>query len=75
MSIDRPRSAIIAAIGDEVSDRVKQIIENATRSCINCMHFDEASETCGITTPRQRPPARIIAAGCNLWLDDGTIPF
>lgn len=44
------------------------------RSCINCLQFDHASETCLLTLPKpQRPPAKIIVQGCPAWEAD--IPF
>ena len=36
---------------------------HAYRSCLTCIHFIEAMETCDKF--RQRPPARVIAYGCN----------
>lgn len=46
------------------------------RSCLNCINFRELqNETCALATPPQKPPARIIAYGCNQWEDLDTIPF
>lgn len=33
------------------------------RSCVTCTHFNEATEICALF--ELRPPARIIAAGCD----------
>ena len=41
------------------------------QSCLNCVHFNEASELCGLVN--QRPPARVIALGCPQHSDE--IPF
>lgn len=43
------------------------------RSCINCEHFDELNgEICKLA--KARPPARVIAYGCEQWCDM-EIPF
>jgi hypothetical protein len=48
-------------------------------SCISCLYFDETNENsygaevCILA--KQRPPARIIAFGCNLYKDKDDIPF
>lgn len=48
-------------------------------SCISCKHFDEKGEKGfgpEICLPaNQRPPARIIAFGCNTYADKDNIPF
>lgn len=41
-------------------------------TCVHCRHFDEATETCMMANAR--PPARIIAFGCEVFDPDG-IPF
>lgn len=43
------------------------------QSCINCEHFDELNgEICKLA--KARPPARVIAYGCEQWCDM-EIPF
>lgn len=42
------------------------------RSCLTCSHFTEATEGCA-KAGGGRPPARIIAAGCDQW--DEKTPF
>lgn len=42
-------------------------------SCLSCTKFDERTELC--EPYQQRPPARIIAFGCNLYVDNDDIPF
>lgn len=40
---------------------------NVLRSCINCRHFREQQEICtGIPPHTARPPARVIAYGCDM---------
>lgn len=43
------------------------------RSCMNCEYFIEKTEICKLAN--QRPPARIIAYGCEEWTDYDEIPF
>lgn len=47
--------------------------ESFYQCCINCEHFKEKTEICLLAN--QRPPARIIAYGCENWMDLDTIPF
>lgn len=50
----------------------RTIITEQRKSCIHCGHFDELIEQCKLTN--QRPPARVIAFGCELY-DNNYIPF
>jgi hypothetical protein len=40
------------------------------RTCISCFNWEHETETCGYY--KQRPPATIIANGCDTYTD---IPF
>lgn len=54
---------------------LKELVEKLEpiyRSCINCEHFDEPNEKCKLYN--QRPPARVIAYGCEEY-EDIEIPF
>lgn len=42
------------------------------RTCLSCLHFNEATEQCTFYVPAMRPPARVIVEACPAW--DGT-PF
>lgn len=44
-----------------------------TRTCVSCDHFRTGNETCGLANAR--PPARIIAFGCEKYSDDMDVPF
>ena len=46
-------------------------VEVSRRTCVNCEHFDQASEFCALAG--SRPPAKVIAYACEHWLED--IPF
>lgn len=52
-----------------VSIRVK-VIDIQTRNCVSCCNFNEGTEICKLAN--ERPPARVIVAGCDSWID---IPF
>ena len=41
-----------------------------TNTCLNCVHFDEPSETCQLVKPPVRPPARVIAFGCPAFREE-----
>lgn len=45
------------------------------QSCLNCTWFAEASEKCGLFPQAGRPPAKVIAFGCEKWDDMDGIPF
>lgn len=52
----------------KLAHQLEEIIEGARlyRSCLTCDHFTEATEICGLA--QGRPPARIIAMGCEKYL-------
>lgn len=64
-------------IATAVSEAVRASFDNAEgsyQSCMNCIHFNEASEVCGVYGAR--PPARIIAYSCGTAYEDNKdIPF
>lgn len=41
------------------------------RSCVSCVHFEESSELCLLAGAR--PPARVIASGCQKYVEEA--PF
>ena len=43
------------------------------RNCLNCELFKEKEEIC--IPAKQRPPARVIAYGCESHIDKDEIPF
>jgi hypothetical protein len=67
-----PREDVKAAIRRRVEDLLIWT-DGATRSCINCSHFDEKNELC--KKFNQRPPARVIALACSNYEDCDDIPF
>ena len=44
-----------------------------TSSCLSCQSFIEAQELCKVYNAR--PPARVIAFGCDRYVDNDGIPF
>lgn len=59
------------------SNSVYRVLEDMTnypfKTCIKCDNFDEKNELCKLYNAR--PPARIIAFGCEQYKDDDWIPF
>lgn len=54
----------------------RMIITDCLQSCIGCFHFNAANENCNLNN--MRPPARIIAVGCECYEPDiceKDIPF
>lgn len=54
----------------DLRQRITDMLEAARlyHSCVSCQHFDEPTENCCLFN--QRPPARIIAFGCERWLEE-----
>ena len=74
MNSEPPREELIGrleVLSTELTKAFVGNIERALRTCVTCEHFDEAKEQCGLNG--LRPPARIIAFGCECWED--RIPF
>lgn len=62
------QSAVVKAL-NEVEEQ-----NHIYRSCINCINFREhQNEICGLAN--QRPPAKVIVFGCQMWEDKDEIPF
>lgn len=43
------------------------------QTCLNCANFKEVKEQCGLWN--DRPPARVIAFGCDKWKEEDRIPY
>lgn len=43
------------------------------QTCVSCDHFDGDTERCRLANAR--PPARVIAFGCEKYSDDMDVPF
>lgn len=74
-----PTQHEVAVLDDNIATAIKtlakslgQAVADGRRTCVHCIHFDMHSEQCGMAG--QRPPARVIAFGCELFEAD-PIPF
>lgn len=67
-----PRSVMVRQITEELAKDLADVIERKTRTCVNCYHWRDDNETCGLTD-NLRPPARVIVKGCDQHEDE--IPF
>jgi hypothetical protein len=65
------RQQMFKALADLIQPAIINALEHATKSCCTCDNFDQAGETCRLNG--LRPPARIIAYGCEMFQDE--IPF
>lgn len=54
-----------------------KVLENSThfpfQTCLHCDNFDEPTEQCKLF--KAKPPARVIAFGCDKFDDKDFIPF
>jgi hypothetical protein len=58
----------------QLMDQLIEVVSKHTaKTCVECLYFDEPSETCQFNQSNMRPPARIIAFGCDVFEYD--IPF
>ncbi len=59
------------------SNAVYRVLEDMTnypfQTCLRCDNFNEEKELCKLFN--MRPPARVIAFGCEKFTDDDWIPF
>ena len=65
------RNGAVACIVSDLTKAMRAELDRATRTCLNCTQFNEATELCGRCN--MRPPARIIVSGCDQHEDE--IPF
>lgn len=65
------RQQMFREIVDYLSPVIIKALEDATKSCITCDHFDQINELCKYNS--LRPPAKVIAFGCECYQDE--IPF
>lgn len=65
-SIRENQEAMIAGVASAVINVL--YADGCLRTCIHCKHFNEQAEVCmGLS----RPPARIIAFGCDSFQQEG----
>ncbi len=64
-------------LSSAASNAIYRVLEDIAnypfRTCIKCDNFDEAKEICKLYN--LRPPAKIIAFGCEQYKADDWIPF
>jgi hypothetical protein len=71
MARNPDRVGAVTEMTEALRAAIREELDRATRTCLNCERFTEATETCGKWNAR--PPARVIAAGCEDHVDE--IPF
>lgn len=57
----------------KITNILQENMDYPYKTCITCDHFLEQQEKCNLYD--QRPPARVIAFGCDSYKDDNYIPF
>lgn len=59
------------------SNAVYRVLEDMQnypfKTCLRCDNFDDEKELCKLVN--MRPPANVIAFGCDKFTDDKWIPF
>lgn len=71
MSVIPRREIDVKAVAQDLALVIARDLERMTRTCLTCEHFNEKQEMCQLANTR--PPARIIAFGCEMYAD--IIPF
>jgi hypothetical protein len=59
-------------VGEYLKDGIHIALQNATKCCPNCERFTPNKEICKLNN--MRPPANIIAFGCEMF-EDVFLPF
>lgn len=54
-----------------IRDEVALLVDRKSRNCLNCMHFDDATQMCRLANAI--PPPKVAVNGCEMW--DEEIPF
>ena len=69
------RSEALNEIAKVITETIINVLDKNLRSCLNCNYFSVEKEMCW--KYNQRPPAKVIAKGCDAWIEyDGSdIPF
>lgn len=67
------RKQAVQDITNDLVIGIREALEAQTKTCLNCVHFNEPTEIC--TKFNQRPPARVIALSCEQHEDNHDIPF
>lgn len=61
----RLRMKEVDVIAGEVAKRVAETIRASVPTCVQCSHWHEKDELCGLWLAR--PPAKVIAFGCEKY--------
>lgn len=59
------RDENVRQLAEQIAIRLVEELRNGLQTCITCEHFDEPREICNLAA--KRPPAKVIAYGCNAW--------
>lgn len=74
MNIDRKTTILLI---EQLRFMNGTVLSNANEkhltTCIKCFHFNESAEICKLANAR--PPARIIAFGCDSYEKEDEIPY
>lgn len=76
MSFDKIREMAIEAAVEASSRAIRERLANvevARVSCLTCVHWGQVTEICNLY--KQRPPAKIIVAACDSYMDDLEVPY
>ena len=66
------KEAMFNAVADLLKPVIVRTLSESTRTCITCDHWQHKTELCSFYN-YMRPPAKIIAFGCESYVNE--IPF
>lgn len=66
---------VVEAAMQGVSNEACARVQGLMQSCPNCHFFNNKIELCTYRQCNSRPPARVIAFGCSLYIHHEEIPY
>jgi len=67
MNSNQLRKQLLSTCTDAIQDALAD--SGFLNTCVNCVHFNEDKEVCTKGGVNARPPARIIAFGCEVFVE------
>lgn len=73
MAIEEVARKVANYAVEQIRPQLEQVFKNATKTCLNCVYFDEPTVMCKLY--QRVPPPRIVAFGCVDFVDGFDVPY